>query len=379
VVGRVRERGFEWCVRSLVAKLPKGPRGIVERIGLILPALRFLVAPGTESERRILGLVDLRVTPSTYGEVLTFQEVLLTERIRRGVDKIDIVWVHDPEEPARRDQGLTSDNYRYYLADRLPLAHINPYLGSFFLMDSPRALEQYVRDNADRYEVFPAFRDYVGKRWSYRDYHGMIQKFHREYGYVPQLSCQPSMLMWARSFLADQVRPQLPVAVHLRSDKMFGTHRDVAMDSWIEFFDSCRQKFDVKFVVICGRDEIAPQLRALSNVLVAKDHGTTFEQDAAIIQVSSMFMGGPSGIAQMAVFSSIPYIIVNYVPGAISLERGGGHPFATPLQRLIWERETTDLLIKEFTELFPKIDTTKWEQEFDPLAEEAKLKLQRWS
>lgn len=74
----------------------------------------------------------------------------LISRLEHNVDRVDIVWLCDPDNPARGDQGISAQNYHYHLSALLPLAHVNPHLGSFMLMDSPEALESYVTDNLYR-------------------------------------------------------------------------------------------------------------------------------------------------------------------------------------------------------------------------------------
>ena len=354
---------------------------VVRRATLIIPYLRFLLRPSTQLEKRILAILDLRVVPSTYGEVLIFQEVTMIERILHGVDKIDVVWLCPPNQPARDDQRITKDNYYYYLSDRLPLAHVNPHLGSFFLMDSPEALEAYIKDNAHRYYVFPPFRDYLGMRLTYQEYFDRVQEFYRQYGYIPHLSCQSAMVTWARFFIKENIRPYLPVTVHLRNDKtktwVRALERNAKLDCWLEFFALCEDKFDVKFIVVCGKDEIDPRLRNLANVILSKDYSTTVEQDLALIQASLMFMGVCSGMDVMPMFSDIPYIVTNFRSRSETIPYGLAPVFATSLQRLIWEPETTELLIDEFTNLFRQVDTSQWERDFDRLARDSGAKLSR--
>lgn len=383
IIYKVREKGVIYCFKAALRIIRlwllrfSPARGVV----LILPPLRFLFPSLHHSKKRILAILDLRVTPSTYGEVLTFQEVTLIERLLHGADKIDIIWLCDPKHPARSDQRITPDNYYYYLSDRLPLAYVNPYLGSFLLMDSSEALEDYIKNNAHRYHIMPSVRDYLGKVHTYREYFDRIQDFYRQCGYIPHLSCQPAMVDWARSFMAEKVRPHLPVVVHIRNDRVSSwdsiMDHNAKIDCWLEFFSFCEGKYSIKFVVICGKDEVDPRFRNLQNVIIAKDYCTTVEQDLALIQVSLMFMGGRSGVCQMAMFNDIPYIVVNFSPINENIPHGAAPVFATPLQRWIWESETTELLIDEFTKLFDHIDINKWEQEFDNSFRDSSTKLKR--
>lgn len=383
LASRVREEGVIWCLKAgagLVGRwLRECTYPTAKRIIWAFPSLHLLLWRGNQSEKRLLAILDLRVTPSTHGEALTFQEETLIERIRRKVNKVDIVWLCDANKPAREDQRITTDNYHYYLADRLPLAYVNPYLGSFFLMDSPEALEAYIRDNTNRYYIFPPLKDYLEKRPTYKNWFDRILEFYHLHGYIPHLSCKPAMVMWARYFIREKVRPQLPIVVHLRNDKSrtwIEAERNAKLDCWLEFFSFCEDKFNVKFIVVCGKDEIDHRFRNLPNVILAKDYATTVEQDLALIQVSLMFMGGRSwAVGQMAMLSNIPYIMFNIHPIHENIPYGSQLPWATPLQRFIWEPETTESLINEFTDVFRQIDIAQWEQNFDELARAASARI----
>lgn len=285
-------------------------------------------------------------------------------RLEHKVDKIDVIWLCDSKNPARPDQGMTQDNYHYHLSALLPLAHVNPHLGSFLLMDSPGAVESYVVDNLHRYHVFPPSRDYLVKQSTYTDYFNRVQRFYTEHGFIPHLSCKPAMISWAYSFIEKEVHPNLPIVVHLRN-RSDARQRNAILESWLEFFAFCKGKFNVKFIIIGTRGEIDPRFRCLENVIYSKDYGTTVEQDVALIQTSLMYLGTCSGINIAAKLSNVPYILFRYRPVHAHITYGSQIPWAISLQRLFWEPETTGLLIHEFTDIYRQIDILQWEQNFD--------------
>lgn len=88
-----------------------------------------------------------------------------------------------------------------------------------------------------------------------------------------------------------EVRPHLPVVVHLRN-RTDQADRNADLESWLGFFTSCKDRFDVKFIVIGTREEIVSRFRDLRNVIFSKDYSTTIEQDCALIQTALMYMGG---------------------------------------------------------------------------------------
>ena len=377
---KLRERGLLWILKAAfriaAARRSRLTNSFVGRVGWVVPAARFLLRSNGRSDRRVLAIHDFRTTPYTVGELLYFQEVALTLRHEHQADKIDVIWLCDPDNPARADQGMSPVNFHHYLSSLLPLAHVNPYLGSFMLMDSPKAVEDFVSQNLHRYEVFPPGREFLSRKQTYRDYFNRVVRFHDRYGFIPFLSCKQATLIWARSFLQRWAMPRLPVVVALRK-RSDNIGRNADPDSWFDFFEYCGDRFDVRFVVIGTIEETDPRFRTLDNVIFSKDHGTTVEQDCALIQASLMYMGVSSGISTMAIMSDLPYIISNFQVIHEDLPNGSQLPFATPLQRVVWEPETTELLIEEFGSLLQRLDTAGWLIEFEGLSLKSASQLER--
>ena len=372
LVDKVREKGLLGSLSAAKARVFRGMKRFASRLAVrvrwVFPSLRFMVRPSRALRERILAVYDFRTHPYAVGELLWFQEMTLVLRLEHQVDKIDIVWLCDQENPASKGRGMTRENYYYHLSTLLPLAHINPHLGTFLLMDSPKVLEEYLANNGHRYRhTEPNFREYAGGHRSYQDWHKKIEDFYTNTGSVPSLSCKPSMLLWAKSFIAKEIRPAVPVAVLIRRS-LQSTRRNAHIESWLEFFEHCKNRYDVKFIVIGTRDEIDPRFRSLGNVVCAKDFGTTVEQDLALVQVSLMYLGNTSGPGVMSVFSDRPYRIFNYRPSHTKLPFGSQFSHATAHQKLVWEPETTELLIKEFTSILEQVDTVRWGEDFDLLA-----------
>lgn len=291
-------------------------------------------------------------------------------------EKVDLVWLCDPGS-FRPDSGLNPDNYHHFLSRMLPLAYINPYLGSFMLMDSLDSLQSYIAANGDRYIVVPPYQDKKGRVLKdYTQSFNYIYQIHAEHGRIPYLSCRPSTVSWARLFMDKVAGTSVPVVVQLRNARD-NTVRNAKLECWSEFFQHCQSRFDVRFIVIGDKEQLDDRIRSLPNVVFAKDHGTTAEQDMALIQTCCLYLGVTSGPAVMAAFSRTPYLIFNLRLFYTKLAPGSQHPFATPLQKLVWQPETTELLIKEFTQLFSQIDTAKWKADFQREVEKDRKKLVR--
>ena len=295
--------------------------------------------------------------------MLFFQAFAMMLQLENEADKVDIIWFCDPSNPARRGIGITPDNYYSHLSALLPIAYINPSLGSFMLMDSPQVLESYINDTAHYYcAIEPTMKEFSAKYKSYRNYYRRILSFYTKTGYVPHLSCHKGILQWAHSFLSQKVFPKIPVAVQLRKASN-SLRRNSRLDEWFQFFIYCKDKFDVKFIVIGNREEINPEFQSLENVIFSKDYGTTVEQDMALLQISLMYMATTSGPNIMAWFSNLPYVIYNYDSFYVNLPYGSDRlPWATPLQKLVREPETTESLIDQLSKTLDSIDMTEWRE-----------------
>jgi hypothetical protein len=335
-----------------------------------LPALTALSRDGRSSDRRLLVIYDTSSQPFSIGDILIIQEGSLALREKHSLGFVDFALVYDPKHPASADatfSSITEDNAVYHLASILPVAQVNQHLGSLLLFNSHRQLERFIADNADRYEIWPSAWRYAGRDYLYYAvFNELLYEHYRRHGSIPHLTCRPFLREWAAAFYRTHVVPQVPVTVNVRNNPAFHQHRNLNLDCWMEFFDYCEKRYPAKFVVICARSEIDDRLRARPNVLIAKDHHTSIEQDLALIHASAIHMGAGSGPVSMAWFHDRPYLMVNtvYGPGYFAhaemiiqeepdIQRFW---FSGPLQRIAGGPETTELLIAEFERMWASVD-----------------------
>ena len=375
VVRKLRERGPVWCFRAAIVatrlrirRINQGLKRILIRSSLTLPSLRFILRPGPQPEKRILAIWDFHTSPYSVGDVLVFNEMTMVLRLIHKVDKVDIclVWDRSDPEPALTNSALPNNHTNYYnLSTILPVASVNPYLGSVHIFDSRDRLKAFLIDNAGKYHIWPHFTEYLSKDFTYRSNFDFIHNFYKANGFIPYLSCEELLIKWAYRFIRDNVQPCFPVVVHMRNHPTVTPSRNAKLDYWLEFFNYCNGRFNVKFILIGTREEIDDRFRGLTNVIISKDFATTAVQDLALIQTSLLFLGVSSGPNIMAIFSDLPYVVFNYKLLSENSLRPGSKPlFATPLQTIMWEPENTEILIKEFSELYSKINLTDWEEKY---------------
>lgn len=336
----------------------------VRRVGRLLRwggmALSVSAAGAPDGARRLLIIYDLSSQPFSIGDILVFQAAALVIRARHDLGKIDLAIAYDPDQPVVPDPAfreINAESFLFHLSSILPAAQVNPHLGSLLLFDSHRRLEAYVADNTDGYFVWPSLSQYASREYLF--YHCFNELFLEHYsrrGSLPPLQSRPAALHWAKAFIAEHASGALPVTVQLRRNRV-NPARNSDMDAWLAFFRECAERYHARFIVICGPAEVDARLRGLPNVIVAKDHCTSVEQDLALLEAAACHMGASSGPGTMLMFSPKPYCMFNWdlkldsITGIVVEDRRCRFPFSAPLQSWLLDVETPERLMGEFQRL----------------------------
>jgi hypothetical protein len=338
----------------------------------LMPSFYGVLIKKQSRDRRLLVIYDFSSQPFSIGDILDVQEAALALCGNEGIDIVDFALVYDPKNPVvdkAAHGSITESNYIYHLASVLPAAQVNQHLGSYFVFNSHHQLHSFIANNNDSYYVWPSAWQYAKREYLiYSIFNNLLFNYYKINKTVPHLSCNPVFIEWARGFYRQHVFPDVSVSIQIRNNENFGQHRNTKIEEWLNFFQYCDERYPVKFVILCSLSEIDDRLRRHRNVLLAKDFHTGLEQDLSLIQTSIFHMGASSGMAQMALFNSKPYLITNTDAIAIpelckNTVREGGFLrffFAGPLQRFSIGVETTDLLITEFVRMWDAVDVADW-------------------
>ncbi len=339
-------------------------------IGLI----RWLVASAnpiaqhtSENQRRLLIIYDYSSQPFSVGDVLIFQEASLVLRENLDLGKVDFALVYDPLKPVVPDPAfakIDNESFLFHLSAFLPAAQVNRYLGSLFLFDSRRQLESYIADNRLQYHVWPGVVQYAAREYLYYYcFNELFPDYFRRNGSLPALKSRPAATTWAEAFIERHASHCTSVTVQLRRNAA-NPVRDSDYAAWLTFFTHCAAHYPAKFILLCSHAEVDPRFRDLPNIVIAKDLGTTLEQDLALIETASMHMGASSGPATIAQFNSKPYCLFNsamadrFVHGFHVDGNRGRFSFSAPLQTWINGRETPELLLLEFERMWAAVKPT---------------------
>ncbi len=342
----------------------------------------------SDSKKRILAIWNIFEDPCSVGDFIVLMEFTLVLRELYGIDKVDICLLCDQKKVTQQnsvERLITQKNYFIYLEKMINYAQINPFLGSLLVFDSGQDLELYIADNSHRYKkIWPSAFNYSSSTSKFQHHFDFIQNFYKTHNYIPGPPMKQQFLDWANYFFKKNSGNRIPIVIQWRNDKheVDGYFRNTRADAWIDFIDYCAENHsEVLFFIICTKNEIDRRLSSRKNVIFAKDFNTTIAQDLALILEACMYIGPFSGPMNMAMFSDVPYMIVNFQPFPDqSIEPNKNLIFAKPLQRLIWRPETAQILIDEFEDIFSRIEIKKWQSKFwekapdsDPFIPENKM------
>lgn len=220
-----------------------------------------------------------------------------------------------------------------------------------------------------RYSLFPPLARHLSETFNYSggaDYR-KIEIFYRKHGYIPFLRIGERELAKAYSFyLSHLPEGAVPVVLGLRQTK-WDVERNADEAVWLSFIDKCRKEFpDITFVAVGLKDEVFAGIEPRRNLIIAKDFGTSINEDLALIRSSFLFMATESGVTTIAMFSDLPYLIFQ-VPSRsmhinLGLETGERLCYQTDTQKRFDSTITVTpkVLVREFKKIHGKLDKQAW-------------------
>ena len=328
--------------------------------------LKLILAPGFQ-RKRILGIWDYKALPWSVGDPLFFIEMLSILKIRHNAEEIDICIVYDRDNPSgnrgrkSKYSNITSENAQDYVLEFLPLFSTSPYLGSIFQFNSRKEFYYFLRGNSERYDIFPPLGHHLSETYNY--YGGTphtidIDKFFKDFGYIPHLRVGSRDKAWARYFYLKHLKEKaIPISLSLKQTS-HAPERNALPSVWLSFIDKCDKEFkEVVFIGVGLREEIFDGLRERRNIIIAKDFGSSITEDFALIRTSFIYMGTNSGINTIAQFSDLPYLIFQFPQELLRY-----FEYRSDNQKVFSAKTkvTPELLFQEFKNLYLKLDRNKW-------------------
>lgn len=335
---------------------------------------------------------DFELFPYALGDVLTWNVQTAMQCEELGRKRTDVYICMDERHPASMYQMelVTADNHALLFNDLHGAFGTHPRLGNIHLYrrreDLLDRLREVSRGDAVNAAVIEEYERAIGSRvrepsmakligdafagrgestsplaaYFMRHIHSHVQlnTFAACHGRIPLL--QPSMgcgpdvaALMDKRFAGKRV-----VAFHTRLRRLDAgyrgehTHmRDSDFLEWYAFLRNAQTSHpDVQFVAVGRLQEKPLELLRLPNVLSLRTLGMGLGHELSLMLRSDLFIGTSSGFAAMMNFSRVPYFITRMNRqscDAYAIEPGSERlPFATERQRLVYEPETRDLLMK---------------------------------
>lgn len=333
-----------------------------------------------KGEKRILGIYHFQEHAAYLGDMMEFLAILNVLREENALNKVDLCYIDDPSNPNRpvsRDRVESTPEFKEMM---LSLRALLPSTGAVLQFDSDAAFETFFRKHYREYVCWPKYTflhswpshvNYTrisDRGLAFPNTYAPLNRFFDARGYLPKLTCPPTLLEWARGFVREHVSPAVPVAAQIRFNAD-SPYRNTEIGPWKEFFVRMQARSDIKFIVICRREEIAPELRTLKNIIYAKDHGSTVLQDLALVQVSHLSMFPDSGFCTYPWFCGLPSLYfgkrkLEFAQRRMQDEAGTGLRFLSPFQRRKWGEYTAETLEDEFWTLWNDLASAGWKNPY---------------
>lgn len=298
-----------------VKKYIKRLRNIYRVLESFFLPLRRGAIKSENSLNRIIVIYDTTRQPFAIGDFLVTQVAGLINCQKFNVEMCDIAIIYDRNNPASSDPvffGLIGkDNVLLQITTLMSILTVNSCIGSVFLFNSKTQAEEFINKYNDSYKnIYPGFIDYAGGTYlNHLIFNELIYSFYSKKNFIPKLEPTKALNLWANHFMEEHIGELFPVTVNIRNNPHWGGSRNSKIIEWKRFFEYCIDKFPVKFIVICSKNEISNELKRLPNVIFAKDYHTELDQELSLIANSKFHMGANSGPAAMAYFGSKPYFI----------------------------------------------------------------------
>jgi hypothetical protein len=319
------------------------------------------------------GIYDFELVPYALGDVLTWNIQTALRCEETGRNEVDLFICADQRYPSSIYQRnlVTAENCGLFFSELFGAFGTHPRLGNIFvfhrreqLLDELRRIAQGDPINTevltdyervlDRRDDEAALNAYFIK---YIYTHNEINRFAETNGRIPLLrpsmGCEPDVAgLVAKLFAGRRI-----VVVHPRLRRLDygygGEHtnwRDSDFLEWYEFLRATEQRYpDVAFVVVGRLQEKPLEILKLPNVVSLRALGLGLGHELTLMLESNLFIGTSSGFAAMANFSEVPYFITNVNEESCNAYRippGCNRlPFARENQRLVYEPETSELLL----------------------------------
>ena len=317
-------------------------------------------------------IYDFSLFPISLGDILTWGVKSALRASAAGRSKVHIHLITDPQKSGFSPLQATSYLVDLFVVEAVPAFYSHPLFSGLSVYRSREDFEQtFGRIAANDTLAMDVYREHQSEFLDRANYdrlgayfkkccsnHDDINEHYRQTGNFPRVGYLPDCLLDWHGLQSQFPRETFWVTVQFRLRKLDsgmpvspeGLQRDAPFLTWFKFMDEARKRFpSVRFVLLGRLQEKPLEVLRLSNVVVLRVLGMNLAHELTALLHSDLYMGSPSGFAQAAHFSEVPYDVFNCTEAGCE---NYGIPFgapqipsAIPRQRLHYGLETSDDLL----------------------------------
>jgi hypothetical protein len=320
-----------------------------------------------------LAIYDFELVPYALGDVLTWNVQTAIRCREAGRESVDVCICVDPDYPAGIYQRgmVTEENSFLFFNELLGAFGTHPLLANVHIFRSREDLLDHVeqqakgdRVNADVVADYKAALENRSDEAALNAYfikyiysHEHINSFAAKHGGIPLLADSRGCAPDVEGVMVHALGGKRAVIIHPRMRRLdagYGGKHTYSRDSdYLEWHDFVRKagegKPDVQFIVVGRLQEKPLELLRMPNVTSLRALGLGLGHELSLLRRADLFIGTSSGFAAMANFTEVPYFITHMNKEsckAYAIENGAKSlPFAAPHQELVYEKETSELLM----------------------------------
>jgi hypothetical protein len=319
-------------------------------------------------------IYDFSLFPISLGDIITWGVKSALRASAVGREKVHVHLICDPDKSGFNPLQSSTYLVELFVAEVIPAFYSHPYFSGLSVYrsreDFQEAFSKLAKDDDISLKVcleheskfkdrsnFDLTNQYFNLRCTFHD---DINACYKQTGTFPKVGYLKDCLVDWHALQSQFAADTFWVTLQFRLRKLDsgmpvgsteGLRRDAPFVTWYNFIREANSLYpSVRFILLGRLQEKPLELLRLPNVVVLRALGMSLGHEITALLNSDLYMGSPSGFAQAAHFSDVPYDIFNCTPEGCknyAIPYGTERlPIALPRQRLHYGLEEIDMLLE---------------------------------
>ena len=306
-------------------------------------------------EKALLACYDYRLICHTF-DIVVFIANAYMEMQRRRVSCLDLALLCEKEKPQRGDQSyIAKDNFRMFIHN-FALEHLElfPFIRNIYYLTSRKSILWFYYKNFFK-RIFP---------YDYSDYliRSTIKKYTQGYKIPYLVNTSEFYNLVAKWLKSQNINEKSYITITIRNKAKEREMSNSNIESWVKLIKYFKEKYkDVKFIILpeykdlFEKNQIYESFRGISYFCNEAVISTRFR--SVLYNLAFMNLLVDNGIHCFLTFQKAPYLLFNNsrnedFTSLFGIQIGDSFPFATPFQKVIWERDNFETLREETEKLY---------------------------